>query len=698
MLTVSFISLLAFNLYGAEVAVPRDVQEQVIASLESPPLPDSVRLNNTQVDFVRSGTTTALEISFAKVEWPNIFFSATEGAWDWSRYLGIAVDMFNPEHAPFPVCMRIDNDGADGMHNCLTHTTVALPKQWLTMKVTFARDAHPFWGMRGIPVWGPLPAGKPIDLSKIVAFQIFLPRPDSPRKLLIKNIRLFGYQKHDIEELVSFPFVDKFGQYKHEDWPGKVHSEKELIAKVRAEERTLKKIIYRKDYDTFGGWTRGPKRPATGWFHTERIDDKWWLITPEGNPFFSIGVDCVGTWERTFVDQRKDWFEWLPPRDEPSIFSKLYQFMQNPHSMAEPVKEGGWTFNFYNANLIRIDGEQWPTAWRNRTYRRLLNWGFNTLGAWTQEDVLENSPIPFTAITGLYGEVPRIAAGTGYWSKMYDVYDPAFVERVDSCVTPLVKKFANNPKCIGFFVDNELGWDDPRLHTLACPPSQPCRKVLIKQLQAKYETPGNLAKAWDIPETDWDELRLPSHPNTAYQEDMAEYVYGFAHTYFDTIRKVIKKHAPHQLYLGCRFAGKPETSVLRACADVVDVVSVNLYVYTIDRASWEEANDCGKPVIIGEFHFGARDRGMFHEGLCPTPDQKTRAEAYANYVKSVASSPAFVGCHWFQYVDEPITGRWFDGENYNIGLVTVTDTPYKELTSKARQTNLSLIEYRWQKR
>jgi agarase len=35
-------------------------------------------------------------------------------------------------------------------------------------------------------------------------------------------------------------------------------------------------------------------------------------------------------------------------------------------------------------------------------------------------------------------------------------------------------------------------------------------------------------------------------------------------------------------------------------------------------------------------------------------------------------------------VDEPLTGRSYDGENYNIGILTVTDTPYPELVTAAR--------------
>lgn len=52
---------------------------------------------------------------------------------------------------------------------------------------------------------------------------------------------------------------------------------------------------------------------------------------------------------------------------------------------------------------------------------------------------------------------------------------------------------------------------------------------------------------------------------------------------------------------------------------------------------------------------------------------------------SVINNPAFVGAHWFQYLDEPLTGRTLDGENYNIGFVTVTDTPYPEMVQSARR-------------
>jgi agarase len=92
-----------------------------------------------------------------------------------------------------------------------------------------------------------------------------------------------------------------------------------------------------------------------------------------------------------------------------------------------------------------------------------------------------------------------------------------------------------------------------------------------------------------------------------------------------------------------------------------------------------------RPAIIGEFHFGALDRGMFHTGLQATGSQAERAAAFARYVQSVADHPNFVGAHWFQYTDQAITGRPRDGENYNIGFVNVVDTPYPEMVNAARE-------------
>ena len=68
-------------------------------------------------------------------------------------------------------------------------------------------------------------------------------------------------------------------------------------------------------HDTYGGWLKltGKK---TGFFHTERIDGRWWLVTPDGHAFFARGVGGIEYGPdrnvspeqgRKLADQLKSW-------------------------------------------------------------------------------------------------------------------------------------------------------------------------------------------------------------------------------------------------------------------------------------------------------------------------------------------------------------------------------------------------------
>ncbi len=100
------------------------------------------------------------------------------------------------------------------------------------------------------------------------------------------------------------------------------------------------------------------------------------------------------------------------------------------------------------------------------------------------------------------------------------------------------------------------------------------------------------------------------------------------------------------------------------------------------------------PLIVGEFHFGALDRGMFHTGLVPVKDQAERVKAYREYVEGALRHPQFVGTHWFKYTDEPATGRALDEENYQIGLLDGCDTPYPETRDALREVGYGLYKTR----
>lgn len=663
-------------------------QETPVLSLDSESLPPNLTQNNVQATMITFEGRHAMAVDFRVVDWPNVYFTPGGGTWDWSAHAGLAVTLYNPGDDAVAVCMRVDNAGADGLTHCNTASATVPPKEHAPLEMRFnTGDAGGLWGMRGLPVLGPRPSGPVIDTTRISAFQVFLPQPASACTLILEEAHLFG-PGGSPGALVPLPFVDRLGQYRHQDWPGKVHKEAELPKRQADEDAAIARAPELPDRDTFGGWAEGPQREATGWFRTEQVDGVWWLVTPDGHLFFSVGIDCVGTWERTFVTGRDGWFEWLPGREDPR-FGNLFSEVSGAHSMAETIDGKGLTFGFYTANLIRKYGEAWPEKWRDSAYRRLRHWGFNTVGNWSQGDVLDHSPLPFVVALGISGDAREVTGAAGYWGKMKDVFDAKFGEAVDASLREPAARYADNPLCIGYFVDNELSWEAVRRGVLASPPDQPARQAFIAQLEAAYVSLDALNRAWETAAADWDAVRSPEKPNAAATKDIDQFEYAFARRYYETVAAALRRLAPNHLYLGSRFSSAPAIAV-RACADVADVVSFNRYERRIRCENYTGANDLGKPILIGEFHFGALDRGMFHPGLVNAKDQKTRGEFYAAYIRAVADCPAFVGCHWFQFVDEPITGRWFDGENYNIGFLSVTDSPYPELVEAARQVHAEI--------
>jgi hypothetical protein len=122
-----------------------------------------------------------------------------------------------------------------------------------------------------------------------------------------------------------------------------------------------------------------------------------------------------------------------------------------------------------------------------------------------------------------------------------------------------------------------------------------------------------------------------------------------------------------------------------------DVYSMNSYDYAVDPDVLKKVYEVtGLPVIIGEFHFGVPADGLA-AGLVQVNSEAERGVAYRYYVEQAASFPALIGTSWFQWIDQPVTGR-YDGENYNIGLLDVTDRPYKEFLAGVIATHQNLYD------
>ncbi len=632
-----------------------------------------------------------------ETDWPGCVLPAPEGHWDLSMWTRVELLVKNVGPKRASLFIRVDNPGADGQHHCMQLPIELGPGEKGTL---VAPMPHPlldtagkpidFLGMRGSP--GGERQGTEFDPAKVTQLLLFVAQPTEDCAFELGPIRAEGEWRSLEPEGGFLPFIDKFGQHIHADWPGKTHSEEELRQRAQVEAKALTKAPGPTDWDEYGGWAAGPQLAPKGFFRVTKYHGKWWLVDPLGHLFWSHGVDCVGSWgDSTPVEDREGWFVDVPP-EEGDPRGQFYG--PNWCLMGPWAGRNVWSFDFGAANLALKYGDDWQEHFNAVTHQRLRSWGLNTIGNWSQPEVFRQRKTPYVATIYFGGRM--LEGSEGYWGKFRDVFDPSFSASIREAMQREVGQSAGDPWCLGYFVDNEIAWGDEAslaLAALASPADQPAKRAFAEDLQSKYKTIEALNAQWNTAYPSWEGLlastSLPDRQKA--EADLQAFSSRTAREYFRQIRQEVKAVAPDQLYLGCRFAWANPLAVA-AAVDYCDIVSYNLYRHSV--ADFELPVEADVPLIIGEFHFGSLDRGLFHPGLVEVADQQGRADAYKEYVQGALRHPQFVGCHWFKFRDEHTTGRPLDGENYNVGFVDIADMPYIELVEAVSEVGAELYQYR----
>lgn len=652
--------------------------------------------SDAAIGFAKKDGSTAVRLTTGTSQrWPGVTFPAPNERWDLSSSANVFVEVENVGASRATLNCRVDNPGADGHLNCVNGSITLDPGRSGTLRVVLRRTSDDklggkLFGMRGYPVVAGGPAT--VDPANITQILLFVSEPTEPHEFVISSIRATGDYTPPTAWTADadpfFPLIDTFGQYKHKDWPGKVRSLADLQKRRRAEAKDLAAHPGPSNWNKYGGWATGPQLTATGFFRTQKHNGKWWLVDPDGRLFFSHGIDCVRSIDVTPIEERSTWFE-----DFPGEKQAFQEFRTQGHALkGHYAGRSPECFSFGAANLKRKYGKDWQTTYANLIHRRLRSWGINTIANWSDAGVFLKRRTPYTDNLGSHG-TRMIEGSEGYWGKFPDVFDPSFSQSVQRAMDGKRNTSANDPWCIGYFSDNEMSWGDETslaLATLKSPSDQPAKQELIADLKAKYTDIANLNRAWGTSHPSWDALRdsRETPDESQARVDLKAFYTKAAETYFRTVRDAIKRVAPNQLYLGCRFAWANDLADL-AAGKYCDVISYNLYLRSV--AGFQNPSR-DKPLIIGEFHFGALDRGLFHTGLVPVANQSARASSYKEYVLGALRHPQFVGTHWFQYMDEPTTGRVYDEENYQIGFVDIADTPYPETIEASRSVGAQLYE------
>lgn len=500
------------------------------------------------------------------------------------------------------------------------------------------------------------------------------------------------------------PFVDRYGQFRHLDWPGKIHSDEELRAAAAEEQKALAMEPAPRCFSRFGGWKDGPRQQATGRFRLEVVDGKWWFVDPEGYLFWSHGVVRVApSGGTTPLDRdgelpRDSFFEWLPEKTSP-----FAEFYMNTDELLAPyyLKWGTHrTFDFSGANIRRVYGEGWFPKWKDKVLRRLRAWGLNTIANGSDRRVYEGGRTPYAERIEMMCPKSIAGAGEGLWWRFPDPWSREFRETFAKRL-PSWQKVIHDPYCIGLYVDNELdfGGDpgDLARQVLRSPGGdQPAKEAMADWFEKRYGTWAKFDEAWRIGVKDRQGFLAYTGkvgPTRAAHFDVIAFDEVIADKYFSEVRSLVKAADPQLLYLGSRFAGIPPRTVLKSVARFCDAVSFNCYSRT-PAGTVKALAGVNIPVLIGEFHTCAHDRGLYPNLVSvDRPNQQARADCYREYVTFAAENPYLVGVHWHQYSDQPFSGR-FDGEAANVGMVTICDLPHKELSAAVREMGNSFYSLR----
>jgi hypothetical protein len=386
--------------------------------------------------------------------------------------------------------------------------------------------------------------------------------------------------------------------------------------------------------DKYGG-RLDRTQPATGFFYAKKVDGRWWVIDPEGHEYF----------HQALVD--------LKPNGGPN---------------GKPALE-----KLYGDNA----------TWMTRTQALMIQAGFNGAGAWSNVDLIRNSPLqkshPLAYTLNLdvmssYGQqrggLHAVPGHAAYPNDVIFAFDPKFEEFANTFLKKIAE-YASDPNLFGYFSDNEM----------------PIRRSnLDHYLGLPHDEPGYIAaKKW-----------MDGHHATHTDDDLRKEFLAFeVDRYASIVLAAIRKYDPHHMYIGCRFTGETEHApeAFAALGKYADAISVNYYnSWTPDftlMATWEHA--AGKPIMITEWYTKGADSGMPNKTgagwLVRT--QAERGAFYQNFALALIESKIVVGWHWFKYQDNDPNDPHAELSNRdaNKGIVNIKFQTYAPLLDRMRQLN-----------
>lgn len=525
----------------------------------------------------------------------------------------------------------------------------------------------------------PTVGGKRVDLQKVDRLRFVVLRTGGrTASWWMTPLRALENTPEPLAEplLTSGALLDALGQSTNRRWPGRMENEAQLLQHLTAQRSAAPQCPWPEGFSRWGGWS-AQQWEATGFFRTVFYDERWWLVDPDGHPFWSTGLDCVAPVIDTAITGIEAALEWLPPQD--GAFAEAF----HGNSL------GQQGFDYLVANLIRAFGATWRENWAAIAHGLMRQWGFNTVANWSDWRAASRAGFPY--VRPLHDD---FAASKLIYRTFPDVFDPAFEADAQIYAAQLAETAAD-PALIGYFLMNEPTWgfSDELLAEgmLYNTPSCATRVAFAEYLREQYHSDAALSAAWGVP-TAFDQVAdgvWTTRLEEGARADLEAFSTRMVERFFRVLSAACKRVDPNHLNLGARYYTAPPNWVAKGMVGF-DVFSMNCYRQNVPLEALKTIHETlGLPVLIGEWHFGALDVGLPGSGIGHVRDQEARGKAYRVYVENAAALPWCVGVHYFTLYDQSALGR-FDGENYNIGFMDVCHQPYAPLVEAAQHTHQRL--------
>lgn len=369
------------------------------------------------------------------------------------------------------------------------------------------------------------------------------------------------------------------------------------------------------EYDDYGGIINsGIEGEATGYFHVEEIDGRFYIIDPIGNPFFASGINTL---ELGSTDNQKE--ATIKAYDTENI---AYEFISD----------------------------------------ELLAYGINTYWGGDLGFFEEGKLITAVSTGGIayymYNELGLKAPAGGEdkfaHNNTMNVFDPDFAKYCEERYAEVTAPYKGSDRVLGFYSDNELPDNEDMLtRYLTLDPGEPANAF-------------SYAAAWT-----W-LARALEDPNPSVSDVTPELSEEFKAFVFDAYFTVVtdaldKVGCGDYMYMGTRIHNKNETSegYLRAAGRHMDIISVNLYGGMEPPADTIEGiyMYSGRPFIVTEFFAKANDAvdmngyalGNQKNAGWNVETQTDRAIHFENYTLILIESKTCVGWTWYRFRDNDQT-------------------------------------------